>query len=54
MVSGFETAIALNFSNTLNFETDAIVTITGVLKLNSNDIAHFNYILIGGAAVLAD
>ncbi|EAR12927.1 homoserine dehydrogenase [Polaribacter irgensii 23-P] len=54
MVSGIETATELNFSNPLNFETDAIVTITGVLKLNSNNVAYFNYILAGGAAVLAD
>lgn len=41
---GPETAIELQFSNTKNFETDNIVRVTGTLKLNKDDVEHFNYI----------
>lgn len=44
-VGGPETAIELNFSKKPPFKTDDIVSITGVLKLNSDDVEHFNYIL---------
>lgn len=44
-VGGPETAVELNFIETPPFKTDEIVTITGVLKLNSDDVNHFNYIL---------
>ncbi len=44
-VGGPETAIELHFIETPPFKTDAIVTITGILQLNSDDINHFNYIL---------
>lgn len=42
---GPETAIELQFSNKSNYKTDNIVAITGTLKLNKDDVEHFNYIL---------
>lgn len=42
---GPETAIELYFVSKPNFQTDDIVTITGVFNLNSDDVEHFNYIL---------
>lgn len=45
--AGPETAIELQFKNRPNFKTDNIVSITGVLNLNKDDVEHFNYILIG-------
>jgi hypothetical protein len=33
------------FINKQNFKTDDIVSITGILELNKDDIEHFNYIL---------
>lgn len=44
-IGGPETAIEVHFSTTPTFNTDDIVTITGVLELNSIDVEHFNYIL---------
>lgn len=44
-VGGPETAIELQFDTKPQFKTDAIVEITGKLKLNAEDIEHFNYIL---------
>lgn len=45
--AGPETAIELQFKNTPHFKTDAIVSVTGVLALNADDVDHFNYILTG-------
>jgi hypothetical protein len=42
---GPESAIELEFINKQNFKTDDIVSITGTLELNKDDIEHFNYIL---------
>lgn len=42
---GPESAIELEFINKENFKTDDIVSITGTLELNKDDIEHFNYIL---------
>ena len=42
---GPETAVELHFKKDPNFRTDDIITITGILKLNSDDVEHFNYIL---------
>ncbi len=42
---GPETAIELQFSSKPKFKTDDIVVITGTLKLNADDVEHFNYIL---------
>lgn len=44
-VGGPETAIELQFIAKPNFKTDEIVTIKGILKLNADDVEHFNYIL---------
>jgi hypothetical protein len=42
---GPESAIELEFINNKNFNTDDIVNITGILRLNKDDVEHFNYIL---------
>lgn len=42
---GAETVVELQFTNKPTFKTDAIVAITGILQLNKDDVAHFNYIL---------
>lgn len=42
---GPETAVELQFIKKPIFITDDIVNITGVLKLNKDDVEHFNYIL---------
>ena len=44
-VGGPETAIELILDNTPKIKTDNIVSVTGKLKLNSDDVEHFNYIL---------
>lgn len=44
-VGGPETAIELQFISKPTFKTDNIITVTGILKLNSEDVEHFNYIL---------
>lgn len=46
-VGGPETAIELEFSSKQTFKTDDIIAITGTLKLNADDVEHFNYILTG-------
>lgn len=51
-IGGPETAIEVQFTSPPNFKTDDIVTITGVLKLNSDDVEHFNYILTKSEAKL--
>ncbi|WP_158978523.1 hypothetical protein [Cellulophaga sp. L1A9] len=42
---GPETAIELQFVVPPKFKTDQVVSITGILKLNKDDVEHFNYIL---------
>jgi len=44
-MGGPETAIELQFKSKPDFNTDDILYITGTLKLNSDDVQHFNYIL---------
>lgn len=53
-VGGPETAIELQFKSDPKFKTDDIITVTGKLKLNSEDVRHFNYIFIEPKAVLKD
>lgn len=53
-VGGPETAMELHFSDKPSFKMDDIVTVTGTLKLNSEDVDHFNYILSNCKAELAD
>jgi len=42
---GPETAVEIQFKSKPNFKTDDVVFITGTLKLNKDDVEHFNYIL---------
>ncbi|TYA71651.1 hypothetical protein [Seonamhaeicola marinus] len=44
-VGGPETAIELQFEARQELKTDDIVSVTGRLKLNADDVDHFNYIL---------
>jgi hypothetical protein len=44
-IGGPETAIELKFVSKPSFKTDDIIQITGKLKLNADDVDHFNYIL---------
>ncbi len=53
-VGGPETAVELQFRSKPNFKTDAIVEVTGVLKLNKDDVEHFNYILKNCAGKIID
>ncbi len=43
---GPETTVELQFIDTPIFKTDDIISITGILKLNKDDVEHFNYIFI--------
>lgn len=43
--AGAETIIEVNFKEYPSFKTDQIVTVTGVLELNRNNVNHCNYIL---------
>lgn len=42
---GPETAVEIEFEPKPDFKTDDVVLITGTLKLNKDDVEHFNYIL---------
>ncbi|MCB4809112.1 hypothetical protein LG651_12710 [Tamlana sp. 62-3] len=44
-VGGPETAIEMQFEDRQNLKTDDIVSVTGKLTLNADDVEHFNYIL---------
>lgn len=44
-MGGPETAVEIQFKTKPTFKTDDIVLITGKLKLNKDDVEHFNYIL---------
>ncbi|WP_394751049.1 hypothetical protein [Spongiimicrobium salis] len=52
-IGGPETAIELQFPEKPPFKTDDIITVTGILQLNSDDVEHFNYILKKSEAKLA-
>ena len=43
--AGPETIIEVSFEEEPPFKTDQIVTVTGILELNRNDVDHCNYIL---------
>ncbi|WP_299534651.1 hypothetical protein [Ulvibacterium sp.] len=43
--AGPETIIEVDFTEKPPFKTDQIVTVTGVLELNANNVDHCNYIL---------
>ena len=44
-VGGPETAVELRLTSEPPFQMDDIITVTGKLKLNAEDVRHFNYIL---------
>lgn len=44
-MGGPETAIEIVFKTKPKLKTDDVVMITGTLKLNKDDVEHFNYIL---------
>lgn len=44
-VGGPETAIELQFDSKQKYTTDTVLVVTGTLKLNADDVEHFNYIL---------
>lgn len=52
-IGGPETAMELQFSEKPSFKTDDIITVTGILKLNRDDVEHFNYILEKSVATKA-
>lgn len=43
--AGPESVVEVNFEERPAFKTDQIITVTGVLELNRNDVSHCNYIL---------
>ncbi|MDN6291168.1 MAG: hypothetical protein L0J63_12945 [Tetragenococcus koreensis] len=49
-----DTVIELQFKETPDFKTDAILTITGTLVLNRDDVEHFIYILEDSKGKLAN
>lgn len=53
-IGGPETAIEIQFASKPPFEEDDIITVTGQLKLNRDDINHFNYILTDCKAELTN
>lgn len=50
-IGGPETAMEIQFAVKPSYKTDDIITVTGTLKLNSDDVEHFNYILEKSIAV---
>lgn len=52
-VGGPETAMELQFTAKPNFKTDTVISVTGTLQLNADDVEHFNYILLDCKAQLA-
>lgn len=54
-IGGPETAIEIQFASSKpTFRTDDIITVTGTLKLNKDDVEHFNYILTNSKATLVN
>lgn len=51
---GPETTIELHFPVKPLFKMDDIISVTGILRLNENDVDHFNYILEECEAELAN
>ena len=45
--SGPESIVEVNFKEKPPFKTDQVVEVTGLLKLNRDDVDHCNYILSG-------
>ena len=53
-VGGPETAIELRFNKKPDFHMNDIVSVTGTLRLNKEDVEHFNYILTDCVGEIAD
>ena len=53
-IGGPETAMEVHFSSKPSFKMDDIITVTGTLKLNADDVNHFNYILKDSKGKLAE
>lgn len=53
-VGGPETAMELHFSSQPSFKMDDIITVTGILRLNRDDVEHFNYMVMNCEARLAE
>lgn len=49
---GPETIIEVSFSKKPPFKTDQVVSVTGTLELNADDVDHCNYILKGATGQL--
>ena len=52
--AGPETIIEVSFNEKPPFKTDQIITVTGVLELNRNNVDHCNYILNGATGKLVN
>ena len=52
--AGPETIVEVHFKEDPPFKTDQIVTVSGVLQLNGNDVSHCNYILEGATGQLVN
>ena len=52
--AGPETIIEVDFKEKPPFRTDQIVTVTGLLQLNRDDVDHCNYILKGASGKLVN
>jgi len=53
-IGGPETAIELRFPSKPSFKMDDIISVTGILELNDEDVEHFNYILKNCVAKLVN
>ncbi len=51
--SGPETIIEVKFVEKPPFRTDQVITVTGTLMLNKDDVDHCNYILVGATGELS-
>lgn len=52
--SGPESIVEVEFDEFPQFKTDQVVTVTGILTLNRDDIDHCNYILKGASGILVN
>ena len=52
--AGPETVVEVHFKAKPSFKTDQIVSVSGTLDLNRNDVSHCNYILYEASGELAD
>ena len=52
--AGPETVVEVSFKEKTSFRTDQIITVTGVLELNRNNVNHCNYILKEASGLLVN